>query len=281
MDKSIDLLKVAKEICKKNNFKFIAEKGEGTFKKTYSVSKDSITYALKVYKPEQLDKRGIREIEAMQKCNHSNIAKLISINTEEIESLRILYTLEEYFDGGTLLERLKNKGLYSSKDLIELGIPLINAVEHIQSLSLVHRDLKPENILFRNKDLSPVITDFGIVRDLNQESLTQSWQMRGPGTAFYAAPEQLNNEKELIDWRTDQFSLGVMFAICVFGEHPFGKEPEVAINNVALYKAPTTDFQNQIKATKLFAIEKMIQTWPVKRYRTPRELLDGWREQGR
>ncbi len=75
MEKSIDLLKVAEEICKQNNFRLLAEKGEGTFKKTYSVNKGEEIYALKVYKPELLSQRGAREIDAMKRCNHPNIAK--------------------------------------------------------------------------------------------------------------------------------------------------------------------------------------------------------------
>ena len=264
-----------------NNFRLLAEKGEGTFKKTYSVNKGEEIYALKVYKPELLSQRGAREIDAMKRCNHPNIAKLFSLGTIELGSSKILFTLEEYLDGGTLQELLEKNGLISITTLIELGVPLINAVEHIQSLDLVHRDLKPENIIFRKQTLSPVITDFGIVRDLRQESLTQSWAMSGPGTFYYAAPEQLNNKKELIDWRTDQFSLGVLLAICVFGEHPFGNEPEIAIDNVASYKDTTKQFQDKIRESNMIAIEKMVNLWPAKRYRTPKDLLEGWLAQRR
>ncbi len=281
MNKSFDLIKAAKIICEQNDYKLINEKGEGTFKKTYSISKDGELYALKVYKPENLNQRGDREIEAMKRCDHPNIAKLHSLGTIDVEGLKILYTLEEYLDGGTLQEILENNGFLEVEDLVELGIPLINAVEHIQSLELVHRDLKPENIIFRKKDQSPVITDFGIVRDLRKESLTQSWAVSGPGTYFFAAPEQLNNKKEMIDWRTDQFSLGILLAICAFGEHPFGSEPALAIDSVATYKDPTKEFQENIRATGLFAIEKMVNTWPAKRYRNPKELLEDWLKQRR
>lgn len=102
-----------------------------------------------------------------------------------------------------------------------------------------------------------------------------------PGTYFFAAPEQLNNKKEMIDWRTDQFSLGILLAICAFGEHPFGNDPALAIDSVATYKDPTQEFKNNIQTTGLFAIEKMVNTWPAKRYRTPKELLEDWLKQRR
>lgn len=281
MEKSIDLLHIAQEICKQHKLGLLEEKGEGTFKKTYCVSKGREIFALKVYKPELLSQRGAREIEAMKRCDHPNIAKLHSLGNIQIDDSNILFTLEEYLDGGTLSELLESNGVMGGEQIIELGIPLINAVEHIQSLDLVHRDLKPENVIFRKTPFSPVITDFGIVRDLRQISLTQTWQMSGPGTYFYAAPEQLNNKKELIDWRTDQFSLGILLAICAFGEHPFGNDPDAAIENVSTYKEPTNSFRANIANSNLFAIEKMINPWPAKRYRTPKELMKSWLNQRR
>jgi hypothetical protein len=59
-------------------------------------------------------------------------------------------------------------------------------------------------------DPTPALVDFGLVRDLSETSLTASWLPRGPGTPLFASPEQLNNEKALIDWRSDQFSIGVI-----------------------------------------------------------------------
>jgi len=54
------------------------------------------------------------------------------------------------------------------------------------------------------------------------DSLTHSAAMRGPCTPIYAAPEQLINSKLQIDFRTDQFLLGIILAqlLCA-GIHPF------------------------------------------------------------
>ncbi len=102
-----------------------------------------------------------------------------------------------------------------------MGAQLIAAIAHIAELHLVHRDIKPDNIMFRSHGTTPVLTDFGVVRDLSDSSITPTWAARGPGTPFFSAPEQLRNEKSLIDWRTDQFALGIVMAQVVFGEHPY------------------------------------------------------------
>jgi serine/threonine protein kinase len=104
----------------------------------------------------------------------------------------------------------------------------------------------------------------------------------GPGTPFFAAPEQLNNEKTLIDWRTDQFALGVTLALAYFGFHPYqadGEGPSESVAHVAARTSPSKKFLDAVAAAKLPAIARMVSAWPVERFRTPAILLEGWRKQ--
>jgi serine/threonine protein kinase len=157
-------------------------------------------------------------------------------------------------------------------------VALVSAIAHIAEQNLVHRDLKPANILLDANGM-PVIVDFGIVRDLAKVSLTQSWAIRGPGTPFFASPEQLNNQKELIDWRADQFSLGVAISIVTFGVHPYaqaGMTMDQIVEAVANRLGPTAHFDNIASAAGLPAIPKMLAPWPVGRYRTSALLAAAW-----
>jgi serine/threonine protein kinase len=146
-------------------------------------------------------------------------------------------------------------------------------------MSFVHRDIKPENIMFRADGVTPVLVDFGLVRDLGEESLTQTWMLHGPGTPFYSAPEQLQNRKELIDWRTDQFSLGVVLGVCGFGRHPFADvgEPKPRTVQRVIERGKATDmFVEWTKQHGLEALVRMTAAWPVQRFRTPERLRSAW-----
>ena len=181
--------------------------------------------------------------------------------------------------GGTLSLRLEGARLTRS-ETCGIALQLADAVEHIASIGLVHRDLKPDNILFREDAATPVIVDFGLVRDLTDTSLTESWFLRGPGTPFFAPPEQLRNEKSMIDWRADQFSLGVLLAISLFGLHPYqgeGAPSQQTVERVAQRAAHGAWFIDAAQKADLGLLIKMTAQWPVDRFRTTRELCEAWK----
>ncbi|MEK7315390.1 MAG: serine/threonine-protein kinase [Candidatus Eisenbacteria bacterium] len=270
---------VAAALCVSRGFTLVRPAGGGAFKRTYLVHRPGASEAaLKIYPHDASDERSQREIEAMVRCSHPNIARLFESSTFVHDGLSHMYTLEEFVAGGTLTQRMADRGLMSPVELKNLGAALIAALSDIASNDLVHRDLKPDNIMLRD-DTSPVIVDFGLVRTLNRTSLTPSWQPTGPGTPWFSAPEQLNNEKQLIDWRTDQFSLGVLLAHCLLNRHPYavsGDTPSQTIERVATRDSLDAEFVSEVRAAALDQILRMVAPWPVQRYRTTSDLAKAW-----
>lgn len=272
--------KIAEEFCETrglDKFEFV---GKGAFKETFKVSsKNGDCLALKIADPEKIDShRSEREISALKRCNINLIGKLYDYGEFQSKANgKYLFFLEEYLDGGTLSDKIRNGVLLSPDIVKEYAISLIQALDYLRGINLVHRDIKPDNIMFRKNFDAPVLVDFGIVRDLSESSITQTWLGIGPGTPYFAAPEQLNNEKELIKWRTDQFSLGIVLSICLTGNHPFwepGKPPNDAILAVAQKKRCSQEFRKKITDMGFEGILKMIEPWPVRRYNTPKQLLE-------
>ena len=203
---------VAKAICNVNGFKYIRFIDDGSFKETYQVKSGEDSHALKIFRPNNSNERTDREIDAMRRARCPSIAQLIDVDKYRLNGKSYLFLLEEYFAGGSLGSRIKASTLQKS-EIITLGKNLISALEVTYKERIVHRDIKPDNIMFRLGNSEAVLIDFGLVRDLDASSLTQTFQMRGPGTPIYSAPEQLNNNKNFIDWRTDQFSLGIYILV--------------------------------------------------------------------
>lgn len=219
----------------------------------------------------------------MQRCSHPNIANLTSIAGFYHDGIQFLLSVEEFLPGGTLTTRLQ-RGSFTRTEALGIGNQLVNAVAHIASHDLVHRDIKPDNILFRQDGVTPVIVDFGLVRDLVRTSLTHTWFMRGPGTPYFASPEQLRNEKAMIDWRSDQFSLGVVMTIGLFGIHPYQEEealPAQTVERVAERAPQSNRFLKCAKEVGMPFLIRMTAPWPVERFRLPENLQVVWEEASR
>jgi len=284
MSPQADLAEVARSICSSEKLNFRQYIGGGTFKQVFRVEKgEDEVYALKVVT--EASHRTAREIAALQRCDHPNIARLFDVGSHDYQGDSYDYMLEEFLAGGTLTLRLKQHGPYNNEQILSLGKKMIAAITHVAEVGLVHRDIKPDNIMFREDGSTPVLVDFGLVRDLTATSLTQTWADRGPGTPYYSAPEQLNNQKRLIDWRTDQFSLGVVLCFARFAVHPFKYRNELyfsryTVERVARRENRNNDVLNQFSESGLHCLEKMTRVWPVERYRLPEDLSQDWTTQG-
>ena len=255
--------------------------GAGAAKQTYRINMPGKgPFALKILDGAFPQERLEREIEAMRSCDHDGVAQLYEVNKIGVSGLSVTYILEEYLDGGSLADRLKGGACLAPNETRRILLSLSEAVAHLQARSLVHRDIKPDNIMFRRNSETPVLVDFGIVRNLSKDSLTLTHAAMGPGTPFYAAPEQLRNDKYQIDWRTDQFSLGVVGSMCVLGSHPYqrsGDTPAHTVERVSLRQKPRPGFTDEVQAHGLEGLARTVEPWSVRRFRLPAELIAIWR----
>jgi serine/threonine protein kinase len=275
---------IANNVCQIEKFNLIKFVGGGACKKVYKVSNSNGTLALKIIDSKASLKRTEREIKAILQCNHQNISKIYKMCSLKQQTGNIYYFIEEFLDRGNLSEYIKENGLLNYNQMIEIGNKIIDVINHISERGLVHRDIKPDNIMFKGQKYNPVLVDFGIVRDLKASSITQSWAPSGPATPYFASPEQLNNQKQLIDWRTDQFSLGITLSFAGFGFHPYQYSGENQFDVKTVERVSERGQRNKeilklYKANKLECLEVMTRPWPVERYRFCSQLYNEWNKQ--
>jgi serine/threonine protein kinase len=274
MSTAPDLTAAAVELCKQRGLEFEGALGKGAFKSAYLAKAGAETFALKLAVVGGAPDRLIRETAALRGCAHRSIAKLLEAFPYQHGGLMLWVVLEEFLSGGTLEQRLKS-GVLLPGEVRKIGLSLAEVLVHLHERRLVHRDIKPANVLFR-ADGVPVLTDFGIVRMLDQPTLTHAFLAMGPGTPAYAAPEQLTNEKALIDWRTDQFDLAIVLAECLIGHHPHlrpDKSLHEAIVAVSAKQEVPQASAAQLNALGFGCLVKALSPWPVARYRRPQEFI--------
>lgn len=190
-------------------------------KGTHDEYGDVVLKIIEIYSEGSLN-RALREIECSARLDDTRFAKIYEYNTIVYEKKNCIYVIEEYINGETLRKVLQDRKKLNLKDTLYIGKEILYALIQIHELNLVHRDLKPENIMVAKDRI--VLLDFGIVRDLAENSLTSDLALFGPMTIGYAAPEQIKNEKGTICNRTDLFAWGILMTECVTGINPFKDE---------------------------------------------------------
>ena len=92
----------------------------------------------------------------------------------------------------------------------------------------MHRDVKPANVLIEGAgdDVRCILTDFGLMKNVNASAAPLTKAGSFLGSCDYAAPEQLLGEK--IDARVDVYALGCMLYQAVTGQVPFPRPVSAA-----------------------------------------------------
>jgi serine/threonine protein kinase len=282
--RSFELFSVAEAICVESNLVLTRPLGRGSYKQAYLVEDgEGNQFALKIINDPNPSPRLQREIESLIRCKHPSIARLIYVGLHSYEGTQYHYLLEEYLSGGTLSERISASGGLSVTEISQFAVSLIDALAYLEKLGLVHRDIKPDNIMFRGDLGTPVLVDFGCVRDLSAASLTQTWYPSGPGTPYFSSPEQLTNKKQLTNWRSDQFSLGVTLFFAKYQGHPYQFPDEdlyaiETVQRVASFEERRPDLSLLLNTSALQPIKTMTAPWPVQRYAKPSDLIAAWNE---
>lgn len=163
--------------------------------------------------PEQSE-RFINEGRIIASLAHPNI-----ITIHDVGAIDGHYFIAmEYLEGGDLEARIHSGVPPSSA--IALLKTMGECLAFVHTKGIVHRDIKPANILFRGDD-SPVVTDFGIAKHLEQDT-----KLTRDGTAMgspdYLSPEQA--ECKPLDGRTDVYGLGIVFYEMLTGQTPYHRD---------------------------------------------------------
>jgi len=176
--------------------------------------------AIKEYKAWVLEEpfqtiRIAREWIAGSKIRSNHLVKTYEI----IEEQGNTYLVMELLDGVSLSKYLENNLTLSFLELIDICSGILEGLHELHEKNLIHRDIKPANIMITSR--GPVITDFGVIKDLN-ESITITGENQFLGTIRYAAPELLFG-KSKDDKSIDIYSFGMILYELIFKKPYFDK----------------------------------------------------------
>jgi TolB-like protein/Tfp pilus assembly protein PilF/predicted Ser/Thr protein kinase len=210
--------------------------------------------------------RFVREARAAAALSHNHICTIHEIGEEENESFIVM----EYVEGQSLKEKIR-KGALDQAEALDIAIQVAEGLEEAHKKGIVHRDIKPGNIMLTDKGTSKVM-DFGLAKVLGGSLITK--EAKTMGTVAYMSPEQAKGE--VVDQRTDIWSLGVVLYEMLTGQLPFKGEFEQSMIHSILNHEPEPLAKLRPHLPK--GLEKVVLTAlaknPADRYRSMDEFLE-------
>ena len=190
--------------------------------------------ALKFLPPElerypKAKERFVREAQAAAVLDHPNICTVY----EADEAAGKAYIVMAYIKGRNLREMTSRQPL-RAEQAVDIARQVADGLAAAHKQGIIHRDIKSGNIMVTEAGQVKIM-DFGLAK-LTGEALITS-EARTMGTAAYMSPEQARGE--VVDHRTDLWSMGVVLYEMLSGELPFSGDRESTILHSILNREPT------------------------------------------
>ncbi len=172
--------------------------------------------------------RFVHEAKAAAALNHPNICTVHEIG----EASGRTFIVMECVEGENLRDRMKT-GALTLNEVIDVAVQVAEGLAAAHEKGIVHRDIKPANIVVTPRGRVKIM-DFGLVSMAGGAQLTRIGTT--VGTVAYMSPEQARGD--VVDRRTDVWSLGVVLYEMVTGGRPFRGDRDQAVIHSILNAEP-------------------------------------------
>jgi serine/threonine protein kinase len=204
--------------------------------------------------------RFAREARAVAALTHPHLVAIHDVVAEG----RLPYLVMAYVDGPSLEQRVRRDGPLSVDETVVLGRQLTAALATAHEAGLIHRDIKPANILCEASGQRAVLTDFGLVRSLDGDSMTQTGVVAG--TPQYMSPEQARGVG--VGQQSDLWGVGSVLYFALTGRPPFeGSQPMAVLHKVCSTDPERVDrVREGVPADLAGIVMRLLEKAPSHRY---------------
>ncbi len=200
---------------------------------------------------------------------HPNIVGLYAVKRLPDATLALVMQL---VPGLTLKAALEQSGPFAPVRAERVMRDIARALAYAHRCGVVHRDVKPENIFIDAVTGRALLSDFGVARQLDQNTdLTATGT--AIGTPTYMAPEQIDGGR--LDGRSDLYSLGLVGWELLTGQRPWAGESLYSV----IYRQkhdplpPIDWFRDDVPSRFQYLIEGLLPKNPDRRWKSASRFL--------
>lgn len=212
----------------------------------------------------------MQEARIIGQLNHSHITTIYDMGVQG----GVPFIVMEFIDGCTIKTLIARQVAFPVREKLSLIIMVARALHYAHQRGVLHRDIKPANIMILKNRL-PKITDFGIAR-IMQAGTGNLSRADGEvlGTPLYMSPEQIRGE--VLDQRSDIFSLGVLAYEWLSGQKPFqGRDQDERLRAVLNQKPQPLGELCDVDPEVVAIIGRAMAKKCAQRQQTAEEFADG------
>ena len=214
--------------------------------------------------------RFLREAKAGGRIDSPHVVTIVDVGELASGSP---FLVMEYLEGTSLDKRLVGSVRLPLAEACDLALQVAEGLAAAHAMGVVHRDIKPANLFLNvGPDGSEVlkIVDFGISKILDPDSPAAQHLTRTQtsiGSPLYMSPEQMRSARTA-DFRTDQWSLGVVLYRLATGHLPFdGKSlPRLCVQVLEANFIPVATRCPELPVTFAAAVERCLGRLPGDRF---------------
>jgi WD40 repeat protein len=211
-----------------------------------------------------------REARMAAALNHPNVATVYEFREHD----SCCYLVIECVEGQTLNELVSNRPI-DLNTALSIAIQVADAIRAAHARGLLHCDIKSSNIMITSEG-SVKVLDFGLAR-LSSTTTNTSANTKLAGTPAYMSPEQIRGE--LLDGRTDIFSLGIVLYEMLTAKLPFSGEERLDTLQSILRDElrPISTHRDDVPLQLESVVRKALAKERVQRYSIVQDLISDLR----
>ncbi|MBT8335167.1 MAG: tetratricopeptide repeat protein [Gemmatimonadetes bacterium] len=207
---------------------------------------------------EEAKQRFLIEAQAAGALDHPNLCTIHEIGETEDG---LLFIAMAFYSGDSLRRRI-DSGLMPVEEALSIAAQMCRGLAFAAQNDVVHRDIKPANVMLTSDGVVKIV-DFGLAKR-SDGSITRTGTRMG--TISYMSPEQ--TQGEVVDQRTDVWSVGVVLYEMLTGKRPFKGGSDQAIIHSILNTVPTpaSDLTEGLSPGVVATLDRALQKEPARRY---------------